>query len=66
MYFLPIMPYHGNLMDYWRANRDQNSDQDFWLWLRKQYKAEVDLSVRPERWKFKNKQDMLMFTLRWS
>lgn len=53
-------------MDYWRANRDQHLDQDFWSWLRGKYKAEVDLSVRPERWKFKNEQDQMWFILRWS
>lgn len=66
MYFLPIMPYHQNLMDYWRANRDQHLDQDFWSWLKERYKASVDLTRRPERWKFEQEQDMIWFAMRWS
>lgn len=53
-------------MDYWRANRDQHLDQDFWSWLKERYKASVDLTRRPERWKFEQEQDMIWFAMRWS
>ena len=66
MYYLPMMPYHRNLMDYWRANRDQYLDQDFWSWLNEHYRVVSDFHPRPERWKFEREQDMIWFQLRWS
>ena len=66
MYYLPVMPYHQNLMDYWRANRDQHLGQDFWFWLTKQYKTCIVSSKQSEHWRFENKQDMIWFMLRWA
>lgn len=66
MVYLDLSPYHENLMKYWKPNRDNHLDQDFWSWVKKEYGAEVYRNQRPELWKFENEQDAMWFALRWS
>lgn len=66
MYTLPLGPYHENLGNYWRENRDAHQNYDFWSWVKKFYSADVDRAARPEVWKFDNERAMMLFILRWS
>ena len=67
-YYAPIDA-HKNLSAEWNKlhfSTRLEYDQNFWEWLEKEHKAMLDLSVRPERFKFKKRKDCMMFILRWS
>lgn len=66
MITLPLMPYHGNLADYWNKHSHAHLDFDFWEWVEKYHGAQLVRAARPEVWKFKNEGDMILFALRWS
>jgi len=65
MITLPIDPFHKNLSDFWKHS-DLRMTDDFWSWVKSEYNAEIDFRTRPERWKFENEQDAIVFALRWS
>lgn len=67
-YYAPIDA-HKNLQDEWNKLNFYIRDEyggNFWTWIEKEHKAMLDLSVRPERFKFENSEDCIMFILRWS
>ena len=67
-YYAPISA-HKNLVDHWNTQMKYvdclRYEQDFWAWIQEEYGATLDLSVRPERFKFENERDCIMFLLRW-
>jgi hypothetical protein len=66
-YYLPLTPYHQNLCAHWGEDTwTQTPTGNFWAWVEKEYGAELTLWERPERWRFKDEQDMVWFALRWA
>lgn len=66
MITLPLNPYHKNIRDFWVNHNDLHMTDNFWVWIKAEYKAEMDFRAIPERWKFENEQDAMWFALRWS
>jgi len=66
MYYVPVIPYHTNLINYWRTNSYQHPDYDFWSWVQQEWNARLDLRSRPERWFFEYEKDAVLFALKWS
>lgn len=67
-YYAPIDA-HKNLQAEWnKLNFSIRNEYggNFWDWIEKEHKAMLDLSVRPERFKFEKREDCMMFILRWS
>lgn len=68
-YYAPIDNTHKNLQAEWnKLNFSIRNEYggNFWTWIEKEYKAILDLSVYPERFKFENSEDCVLFILRWS
>ena len=68
MYYSDLRP-HKNLTIHWSQMPDSEREKygdNFWTWLEDEHKAFLDISVRPERWKFEKSEDCMMFILRWT
>jgi hypothetical protein len=65
MVYLPLNPYHVNLMEFWKTHR-KHTQLGFWVWLNREYGAMLSLSERSDRWQFENEQDATFFAMRWS
>lgn len=68
MYYLPLAPYHGNLLTHWREHRDNHPDEDFWSWAEKEWGATILVNLKEDagRWRFEREKDAIWFELRWS
>lgn len=67
MVYLDLSPYHENLVKYWNEQSHWFAPKgNFWIWVKQEYGADVARNLRPEKWKFENEQDAMMFILRWS